>query len=243
MGSTRLPGKVLADVCGKPMLLWQVERIRKCRLVDQVVIATTVSEGDNKIEKFCLEQGIDYYRGHEGDVLKRVTSLVRDIKVDLHVELCGDTPLIDPQIIDEFVGYYIKNKKNLDFLSSAPKTTYPPGFEVTVYPKQILLEVDNLIGRNDPMREHVGYNITRFPERFRLHILEAPEWLTAPEIYLEVDTSEDLDLIRKIVGNFKSRKQEHFGLSEILNFLKDYPSLAKKNADIKRRWKSLYSNV
>ena len=107
MGSTRLPGKVLADICGKPMLLWQVERIRKSRLIDEVVVATTTSSKDDQIEQFCIKNKISFYRGSEEDVLKRISSLIKDFKINLHLEFCGDTPLSDPQIIDEFIGYYL----------------------------------------------------------------------------------------------------------------------------------------
>ena len=159
----------------------------------------------------------------------------------MHVELCGDTPLSDPQIIDEFIGYYLKYKKNVDFVSSASKTTYPPGFEVTLYPGKVLLEVDQIVENEDPMREHVGYNIIRFPDRFRCQILEAPPWLMEPETYLEVDTHEDLTLLRNIVGYFVSKNQEHFGLSAVLEFLRDHPDLTQINKYVERRWKTLYS--
>jgi len=239
MGSSRLPGKVLKDVCGKPMLLWQVERIRRSRLVDRVVIGTSTSPLDDEVEAFCSKYGVECYRGPEDDVLKRIASLVRELAVDVHVECYGDSPLIDPQLIDEFIGYYLKFKDEADYFSSALKTTYPPGFEVTVYSGQILVEVDQMVADDDPMREHVGYNITRFPDKFRMQPLEAPPWFAAPDTYLEVDTPEDMTLLRALVGHFVARGQEHFGLGEILTMLRSNPDLAKGNLDVERRWKAL----
>jgi spore coat polysaccharide biosynthesis protein SpsF len=241
MGSTRLPGKVLADVCGKPMLLWQVERIRKSRLIDKVVVATTTSSKDDQIEQFCIKNKISFYRGSEEDVLKRISSLIKDFKINLHLEFCGDTPLSDPQIIDEFIGYYFKNQKNADFVTSAPKTTYPAGFEISLYPGDVLIAVDERVCSDDPLREHVGYNITRFPKLFRTHVLEAPEHFTSPETYIEVDTVEDLNFIRQLVGYFLEEGKEHFGLAEILTFLKNHPELTEINKNVQRRWKALYS--
>ena len=239
MSSSRLPGKVLMDVCGKPMLKLQIERIRRSRLVDRVIVGTSNSKRDDEIEDFCLKNEIDCYRGSEDDVLKRISSLVSDLNVDIHVECYGDSPLIDPQLIDEFIGCYMKSKDQADYFSSALKTTYPPGLEISVYQAKILLEVNNIVADDDPMREHVGFNITRFPQKFRLMSLEAPPWFHYPDVYLEVDTIEDLTLLRSIVGHFVERGQEHFSLAEILNLINDNPSLLKQNFHIERRWKAL----
>jgi spore coat polysaccharide biosynthesis protein SpsF len=239
MSSSRLPGKILADLCGKPMLQWQIERIKRSRLIDNVVVATTTSQADDVVESFCLSNNYNCYRGSENDVLRRIASLLRDKNVDLHVECHGDSPLVDAQIIDEFIGFYLKNKNTVDFCSSTLKTTYPPGLEVTVYPAIILIEVDNLVAVNDPMREHVGYNISRFPNRYRLHSLEAPFPLHAPETYLEVDTPEDLDVVRSIFGHFVSQDNCNFGLNEILFFLRKNPDYVKHNRSIERKWKRL----
>ena len=86
MGSSRLPAKVLKDICGKPMLLWQVERIKRSRLLDDVIVATTTSQIDDEIVEFCKKYKINYFRGSEDDVLNRVASLIRAYKIGLHVE-------------------------------------------------------------------------------------------------------------------------------------------------------------
>jgi len=239
MGSSRLPGKVLADVCGKPMLLWQIERIQRSRLVDQIVVGTSTSSLDDEIEHFCNSHGVECFRGSENDVLGRISELIRNNDVDLHVECYGDSPLIDPQIVDEFIGYYLKHSDGADYFSSALKTTYPPGLEVTLYPARVLMDVDQVVSKDDPMREHVGYNITRFREKYRLRSLEAPPWFSFPNIYLEVDTQEDLTLLRSVVGHFVAKGQEYFSLAEILSMLDKKPKLTGSNINVERRWKSL----
>jgi len=237
MGSTRLPGKVLKDICGKPMLLWQVERIKKSRLIDDVIIATTISSKDDEIVQFSIENNIQYYRGSEDDVLNRVASLIRKFGIDLHVEFCGDSPLPDPQLIDEFIGYYLKNQHSFDYISSSMETTYPPGQEITIYRGNTLIELNDFLGKDDLLREHVGYNITRFPEQYRLASMKAPEWYYQPEAYLEVDTSKDLEMMRKLVGYFMEKGIEHFTLSQILDLLRFQPELIDINGKENRRWK------
>ena len=217
MGSSRLPGKVLKDLCGKPMLLWHVERVKRSRLLDDVIVATTTSEKDDEIELFCEQHAILCYRGSEDDVLNRIASLIRHHHIDVHVEFCGDSPLTDPQIIDEFVGYYLKHQHSYDYVSNAIKTTYPPGQEVIVYRGGVLSELDQSLSTDDPMREHVGYNIIRFPDRYRLASLEAPDWFYEPEAYLEVDTLTDLEMMRQLIGYFTEKGVEHFTLSQILD--------------------------
>ena len=239
LGSTRLPGKVLKDVCGKPMLQWQVERLQQSRLVDCVVIATTTNPADDLIHRFCHDHGIDCYRGSEDDVLGRISSLIRERGVDLHVECFGDSPLIDPQIVDEFIGYYLKFKESIDYVSSSLKTTYPPGLEVIVYPGEVMLLTDGSVAHDDPLREHAGYNITRFPKKFRLASLEAPSHYYFPNTYLEVDTKQDLEVMRKVIGFFSEKGISHFTLSQILEVVRLFPEEFNQNVDVVRRWKAL----
>ena len=238
MGSSRLPGKVLADICGKPMLFRQIERIKKSRLIDELIVATSNSPKDDKIELFCSENNIKIFRGSENDVLGRICEMIEKNSIENHVEFYGDSPLPDSQIIDEIIGLFLKFKDQADYFSSSIKTTYPPGLEVSVYSSKILLEVNKLIEKNDPLREHVGYNITRFPDKFKQFSIAAPQWFHYPDIYLEVDTKSDLNLIRKIYEYFIIRNIESFQLKDILDFLKMYPDLIEINNKENRRWKS-----
>lgn len=238
-GSSRLPGKVLKEICGKPMLQWQVERLQRSSLIDNVLVATTTKSADDAIEDLCNNLGVGCYRGSEDDVLGRVAGLVHDFGVDLHVECYGDSPLVDPQIVDEFIGNFLKHSKSYDYLSSALQTTYPPGLEVTVYPGSVLLEANASLSKNDPLREHVGYNIARFPEKYRLRSVSAPAWFNYPDTYLEVDTVEDLEVVRAVFEYFMNKGQDHFTLSQILDMVQKYPEVVKRNAGIERRWKAL----
>ena len=219
------------------MLLWQIERLKRSRLVDQVIVATTTSPLDDQIVEFCVANNVKYFRGSEKDVLARIATLLIDVGAITHVECYGDSPLIDPQIVDEFLGYFLKHKNNLDYVSSTIKTTYPAGLEFSVYKAEVLIRVNDIVEKVDPLREHVGYNITRFTSLFRLKSIDAPFWFQAPNIYLEVDVPKDLEVIEKIFSHFLSKEQEHFGLGEILALIKEKPDIASGNVDVHRRWK------
>jgi spore coat polysaccharide biosynthesis protein SpsF len=237
MNSSRFPGKVLSDIFGKPMLKWQIERIQRSNLIKNIIVVTTNTTQDDEIEFFCKQNDIKCYRGSEHDVLNRVSSMLKAYKVDVHVELYGDCPLSDPGIIDEFIDYYLNNSNTFDFVSNTMETTYPPGLEVSVYHSSVLIQTEKIIKKDDLLREHVGYNITRLPEKFKLKSLKAPEWFNQPNTYLEVDTIKDLKVIKHIIKYFINKKQEHFGLMEILDMLKNNKELIKSNQNIHRRWK------
>ena len=237
MSSSRFPGKVLKEICGKPMLLWHIERLKTSKVLDDVIVATTFNPADDPIVEFCRKHKVKYYRGSENDVLNRIASLIREFKVDVHVEFFGDSPLTDPQIIDEIVGFYLKHKEQYDFVSNSIKTTYPPGQEVLVYRGSALVEADGFVDKNDPLREHVSIHITQHKEKFRVYNMEAPSRYHYPEIYLEVDTPIDFELIANIITHFKNKGQENFSLAEILDYLAHHEDLAKMNSHITRRWK------
>lgn len=239
MGSTRLPGKVLMAIAGKPMLQWQIERLKNCRLIDRIVVATSINPHDDEIVNFCVDNSVEFYRGSEDDVLSRLACLVEDLNVQLHVECYGDSPLVDPQIVDEFIGFYLKNSSKFDYVTNTLKTTYPPGMEVSIYSGEILRRVNAFVSFDDPLREHVGFNVTRFKQLFRLKNLEAPKHFRYPDVYLEVDTKSDLVLIEKIILDLSVGNKGYFGLAEILNYLHDRPHLAGVNKMVPRRWKLL----
>lgn len=237
MGSTRLPGKVLKEIAGKPMLLWHIERLRRSRLLDEVAVATTTNPEDEPIVALCREHDVPVFRGSEEDVLGRVAGLIRERRADAHVECFGDSPLTDAHILDEAVGLYLKNFPRYDCVSNSIKTTYPPGQEAIVYRGSALLEADKLAKKDDPLREHCGLNIMRHPERFKICGLEAPEHYRFPETYLEVDTPEDFAVISAIIEHFAHKGQPYFSLSQILDFLAASPGLAAANRQVPRRWK------
>lgn len=237
LNSSRFPRKVLAPLGDRPLLLKKIERIKRSRLVDRVIVATSANKLDDEIVNFCDAHSIECFRGPENDVLARIASLLRQCDEEIHVECYGDSPLVDPQIIDEFIGYLLKNFEECDYVSSSIKTTYPPGLEVNVYKKEILVDVDARLPKGDPLREHAAYNITRFADRYKIHSLEAPDYLKDPELYLEVDTQSDYELLNRVIEHFKGRGIDHFNSLQIIELFKAHPEWKKHNNTEDRRWR------
>lgn len=237
LSSSRLPGKVLKEICGKPTLLWLIERIQKSLLIDDVVVATTVNPADDEIVRFCEKHNVRYYRGSEDDVLSRVASTLEKHHADIHVEFFGDSPLPDPLLVDRFIGFYLKYQDKYDYVTNALKTTFPPGQEVAVYRASALIEADRRIDKNSKLREHVGIHIYKYPEIYSVHNIEAPPEFNHPEVYLEIDTLEDFEFVSKVVNHFVETGNECFYLAQMLDFILKNKGLSEINNQVERRWK------
>lgn len=195
MNSTRLPGKVLKEACGKPILELMVERLQRCENLDDIVIATSVHPSCDAIETLARRIGVHFYRGSEDDVLGRVLEAAKSVQADVIVELTGDCPLIDPAIIDQIINEYFM--KGSDYCANVLKRTYPAGMDIQIFSSTILQKVDELT-QEPADREHVSLYIYQHPELFSLHNVESdlPDYMK--DWRLVVDTAEDFELIRRI---------------------------------------------
>lgn len=239
MGSSRLPGKVLKHAGGQPLLLTQVLRLKKSNRVSEVLIATTTNTADDEIETFAQQNGFEAYRGSEEDVLQRITDCVNSRNADFHVECFGDSPLVDPDIVDDLINYFLNEPHHIDMVSNSEPTTFPAGLEINIYSRSVLNAVNELVGAQDPLREHVGYNIKRFPDRFNVVYRTAPPELTAPDLILEVDYEADLKIIDRILDAFLPAKPESISAKQIIDFCRANPTLCSGNEGLERRWKNL----
>ena len=231
MGSSRLPGKVMKPILGKAVLELLIERLKRATTIDEIVVATTVKLGDNAINDLCQKLGVRCFRGSEEDVLKRVLDAAKSVNGDLIVEITGDCPLIDPNIVDECVNFFLEN--NYDYISNSLKEkTYPDGLNVQVFPTKILQEVEK--ATHDPLdREHVSLYIYNNPQKYRLKNYPAEGELNWPELAITLDTMEDLNLIRKIFENLYEGNNL-FSAIDIVHFLKSHPELLAMNQDPER---------
>lgn len=235
MGATRLPGKVLKQILGKPMLQYQVERIKQSLVIDDIIIATSASLSDDPIVEFAELNGIKCYRGSENDVLARVIDTLKHFSVDVHVEFMGDNPIPDPYLVDSIIGFYLKNKDKYDYVTNSLKTTFPPGFEVYVYPSNILYEAEKLV-QDKTLREHVGIHIYNRPDKFRIFNIEAPEYVSQfKDYHFEVDTVEDFDVITSVIEHFFP-VNPNFSMMQAIEYLNQHPDLVSKNVKVPRRW-------
>lgn len=232
MNSSRLPGKVLKDILGKPMLVWVVERTARSQRVQAVAVATTTDASDDPIEKLCREHGIPCWRGSQFDVLDRYYQAARFTQADVIVRLTGDCPLIDPQIIDRTIEAFFQ--QGVDFAANRLpppwKRTYPIGLDVEVC-SFAALERAWREASQPYEREHVMPYLYDEPERFRTVLVN-----TEPDyghLRWTVDTPEDLEFIRQVVEKLKDR--DGFSWLDVLNVLQQHPELVEINAEIRHK--------
>lgn len=225
MRSTRLPGKVLKPVLGRPLLELMVGRVRRAKRIDEIVIATTDDASCDPIEDLARQIGVSFFRGSEDDVLGRVLGAAQSAQADLIVELTGDCPLLDPGLIDRVIETYLAG--DVDYCSNRMLRTHPIGMDIQVFPTAVLEQVAGLT--SDPRdREHVSIYIYEHPERFRL--LNFAESLppSAPDLRLTLDTPLDYELIQTVFERLYPRNP-HFGLPEMLELFAQEPALAAVN--------------
>lgn len=238
MGSSRLPGKVLRPVRGKPLLGHLLDRLALCQRLDGVVVATSVRPENQAIADYCATRGTPCFRGDEDDVLGRMLGALRSCAATVGVEVFGDCPLIDPALVDESVDFYLDHRYVYDFVGNDLKTTFPPGMEVEVF--SLVALADAAQRTDDPaIREHGTLFIRQNPGLYRLFSIEAPPELHRPEIEVEVDTEEDIAVISAILERFAN--QPDVGVRDIIAFLDANPEIRGANATVTRRWKQYRS--
>ncbi len=238
MSSSRLPGKVMKEVAGRPILWWQINRMRHSLLLDEIIVATSTNPADDVIAKFCSEQNIKCFRGPEEDVLERICGLIRKYSVDLHVETFGDSPLVDSEILDRLVGCFLKERNQNDFVTNAYDCGFPAGADLNVYLGKTLLSINEELSACNQNREHVGYNIMK-SEKYKIKKIKAPDYLRAPDLFIEIDTPKDFEVVSQIIEYFAHKSMLYFSTQMIIEFLRNKPELANYNKNIERRWAKL----
>src|SRR3989344_1774144 len=194
-GSTRFPKKDLKKVCGKTLLEHLMERLGRAKLVDKIIIATTTRRGDDAIVKLTQKAKVGYFRGSEEDVLDSYYQAAKKFKADIVVRITGDCPVVDPEIVDRVIGFYLKNKTKLDYVSNTNPPTYPDGLDVEVFPFWVL-EQTWWEAKLKSEREHVTPYVRNNPKIFRSGNVRGSKDFS--HLRLTVDQIEDWNLIEKI---------------------------------------------
>jgi spore coat polysaccharide biosynthesis protein SpsF (cytidylyltransferase family) len=226
VGSTRLPGKVLADLAGRPMLLRVLDRAGQARRVDQVVVATSVAAADDAIEGLCRREGIGCFRGSEDDVLARYAGAADAFAAGTVVRITADCPLLDPAVVDAVIDAFLAAKA--DYASNIAPPTFPDGLDTEVLSREAL-ERAHREARLRSEREHVTLYIRNHPELFRSVNVASPEDLS--HWRWTVDEPADLELAREIYRRLGSGP---FGLAEVREILTAAPEIALANRAIAR---------
>jgi len=227
MGSSRLPGKVLADIYGQPAIGRLVERLRRCHHLDDIVVATSTLKNDDILAEWCQHNDIPCFRGSEDDVLHRVVEAHRFMKSDLVVEITGDCPMTDPNIVDLGIETFLAH--DVDVVTNCgSQLTWPMGQYVQVFPLALLEEVDRTVA-DIAAHEHVSLYFYEHPERYCILELLAPKPWREPTWRLQLDYPEDLEFQRLVYTKLEPIYGPHFGTEEIISFLRHHPELLAIN--------------
>lgn len=227
LDSTRLPKKVLSNIVGKPMIIHLLDRAKKSKLLDNIVIATTTNKSDDEIERIVKEYGFDIFRGSQDDVLDRYYNAAKLYNADIIVRITGDCPLLDPMVVDHAVKYFKDN--DFDYISNVIEPTYPDGLDIEVFSFNALEKAWKNANLKSE-REHVTPYIKN-PENFRVSNFKNNKDLS--HMRWTVDEPRDLDFVREIYKRLYPKKKL-FLMDDVLKLLEENPEIEKINSGIGR---------
>jgi glutamate-1-semialdehyde-2,1-aminomutase len=238
VGSTRLPGKVLKKVNGRELLLYQVDRIRTAKTVNDIVVITTTKKEDDQIELLCSKNKIHCYRGNEYDLLDRHYQAAKYFNADFVVKIPSDSPLVDSNIIDKVINLWLKNPSKYDYVSNYHPPTFPDGLDVEGCSIEIL-EDAWVHADKDYEREHTFPYIWDNPDKFKIGniVNKYGNMFTTHRWTLDYD--EDYIFLKKIFTNFANNL--NFKMKDVLDFLSENPEMVGINS--KYNGVNWYKNV
>lgn len=216
MTSTRLPGKVLMDVEGAPMLERVLAALARSNVVDEVVLATTENADDEPLIVLAERIGIRWFRGSEHDVLSRYVGAAREAGADIVVRVTGDCPLLDPEVVDRVISTL---DVTADYASNVTERTFPVGLDAEAFHADVLVRVDRL-ARSLESREHVTWFLREErPELFvQRSVVDGED---NSDLRLTVDTAADLDVVRRLF--------RELGLGDMPRSYRDVVTYAREN--------------
>jgi len=227
MGSSRLPNKVMLEICEKPVLWHVVNRTSNSRKIDKIVVATSEDRGNDLIREYCAENGIECTSGSENDVLDRYYKALEHINIEddnLVVRITADCPLIDPVIIDKVIERHIDT--NSDYTSNCIESTFPDGLDCEVFKASVLKKAWKE-AKLKSEREHVTLYIRNHPEIFKIESYKGDKDLS--EQRWTLDEKEDFQLIKEIYEELYN-ENNIFLTDRILSLLENRPSLININS-------------
>jgi spore coat polysaccharide biosynthesis protein SpsF len=228
-GSTRLPGKVLLPLLGKPLLLRIVERVQAAKLAGTLVVATSSDVADDTIEALCRAGGLLCFRGHPTDLLDRHYRVARQFGAEAVVKIPSDCPLIDPAVVDRVLEVYLRNCSEYDYVSNLHPASYPDGNDVEVM-RMAALEEAWAMARRGFEREHTTPFLWENPARFHLANVA---WEAGLDLSMThrwtIDYKEDYQFILAVYEALYPTNPL-FGLADILGLLESRPELPAINA-------------
>jgi len=229
MGSTRLPGKILKDVAGRPMLAQQLRRLQQCPLVDAIVIATTTSDADTPVVELARREGVAWFRGSEQDVLSRFVGAAEQAKAEVIVRSTADCPLIDPRITGQVITELMEHAAECDYASNVQQRTYPRGLDTEAFFMDTLMRMDRL-GESAAAREHV--TIVPRAERPELFLCrDVVDVDDNSDLRWTVDTPEDLQMVRALY-ELLGLGERIVPYREMISYVRTHPEIVRLNQGI-----------
>jgi spore coat polysaccharide biosynthesis protein SpsF len=233
MGSTRLPGKVLKPLAGRPMLAHLLERLKTAQTLTGIVVATSTLPEDKVILDFAQGQGTTAFAGSAEDVLGRYVGAANAVQADVIVRITGDCPLNDPATVDRAVRYFLENDFDITIESNGTKRMSPRGLDVEVCSMEALLRADTL-AQDGPSREHVMLYMYRHPDQFKVGFFPIPPELCHPDWRLCVDEPADFRLMEEIFARL-DRPGHLIKFSEVAALFHREPALLEINQQVHQK--------
>lgn len=229
-GSTRLPNKIMLPLAGMPLLYRMYERVAASKFGGTIVIATTTDKSDDKVEELCKKFQINIYRGHPTDLLDRHYQAAKLLNADAVVKIPSDCPLIDANIIDKVLLFYLNHLDQYDYVSNLHPATYPDGNDVEIMSINAL-ENAWQNAKRDLEREHTTPYFWENPDKFRIGNVK---WETGLDYSMNyrftIDYEKDYNFIKQVYDELYPVNNK-FTLEDILNLLNQKPDIKKINEE------------
>lgn len=226
MGSTRLPGKIMKDLDGKPLLVRMINRLTKAKKPDKIVVATSNLIEDDEIVNLCKRENFEYFRGSSNDLLDRHYQCAKKFDAKIISKIPSDVPLIDPFVVDLVFDFFEKNK--FDYVSNLHPPSFPDGFDVEIFSFDVLKNAWQNSQKNYE-REHTTPYIWENPKKFSIGNVLMPGGQDLSQKYrLTIDYKEDYQVIKDVFSNLYPQNPA-FSYIDIINFLQKQPETFHKN--------------
>ncbi len=226
LGSTRFPKKIMSKVLKKPLILILIERLKRCKEIDDIIVAIPDNKNNDPLFKFLKKNKVKIFRGSEKNTLKRYYFAAKKSKSDYIVRITSDCPLADPLLVDNHVKLFIKNKP--DYLSNNLSLSFPHGFDLEIFSFNAL-SIAFKNARSKYEKEHVTPFIRRHKKFKKMNILLKENFYF---LRLTLDYREDLKVIRKVLNHFKNKM---FYLEDIIKLYKKKKTYFSYNQFLKAK--------
>lgn len=231
MSSTRLPGKIMLPLCGEPALYRMLERVKQCRNMDEIVVATSTLPCDDQIEEACNKWGVAVSRGSDDDVLERYYAAAKAHPADIYIRMTSDCPLIDPGYFDKEIEFFMEN--NYRYINNgvgAAQWTFPVGCGCEVFTAELLDEA-----HENSTEQYEHEHVTPYMYKKQTSIGKYPYKRNVSHFRLTLDTPKDYEVITKVYeALYKPENGNTFCLEDILDYLESHPEVAAINGSIRQ---------